>query len=87
MSNINGNFMNGAIMVASLVVGLLFARSFRDTRDRFFLLLSLAFTLLGIERLVIGASGGGSETHPSVYLIRCVAFLVIIYAVVDKNKG
>lgn len=80
-------FFGGCIMTACLVVSLLFARSYRDTRDRFFLLFSLAFGLMGIERLVLLAIGHGAfEAYPEVYLIRCSAFLMIIYAVIVKNK-
>jgi hypothetical protein len=31
-------------------------------------------------------SGGMSETYPAVYVFRLIAFLIIIYAVIDKNK-
>lgn len=80
-------FLNGATMVASFVIALFFARFFRDTRDRFFMLFAGAFFLLGVERIALEALGHQiPETHSGVYLIRCLAFLIIIYAVVDKNR-
>ena len=80
-------FISGAIMMASLVVSLLFARVYRDHRDRFFLLFSLSFLLMAIERIVLLTFGSAdSEYFAGVFLIRCVAFLIIIYAVVDKNR-
>lgn len=80
-------FMNGATMVASLVITLFFLRFYRDTRDRFFLLFSQAFFLLGVERVVLELIGRtSSETHSGVYLFRCLAFIIIIYAVIDKNR-
>lgn len=80
-------FIGGAIMSACLVVALLFARSYRNTGDKFFRQFSLAFALLAVERIVlVGMGRGPFETYPAVYLIRCSAFLIIIYAVVQKNR-
>ena len=80
-------FMNGVIATLSFVIALLFARFYRDSKDRFFGHFAAAFLLFGLERFAIYFSGGASETHPSIYLVRCVAFLVIIFAVVDKNRS
>lgn len=83
-------FFHGAIMMGCLTAALFFARFFRDTRDRFFLWFAAAFALLGVERLAIAWLLGGvttAETSPLVYLIRCVAFLLICFAVVEKNKA
>jgi hypothetical protein len=80
------SFLNGAVMVGHLVVGLLFARFYRDTGDKFFKRFSGSFVILAFERVVIMLSGGMSETYPGVYLLRLLAFATIIYAVVDKNK-
>lgn len=81
-------FINGAIMIASLIAGLLFARGYKHTRDRFFKLFSAAFVLLSIERLLmVGSAVGNLETQARIYVVRCIAFLIIIYAVIDKNKS
>ena len=81
-------FINGALMVASLIAGLLFARGYKHTRDRFFKLFSAAFVLLAMERLLmVGSVAGNLETQARIYIVRCVAFLIIIYAVIDKNKS
>jgi len=78
--------MNGMMTLSCLVIALFFYRFSRSTGDRFFQLFSTAFFVLGVERIIILLSGGTKETHASVYLMRCVAFLIIIWAVIDKNR-
>jgi hypothetical protein len=77
------------IMMGFVVASLFFARFYRDTRDRIFLLFAVSFALLGIERFVFVWSGARdrTETTPEIYLFRCVAFLLIILAVLGKNAG
>ena len=77
----------GAIGMASLVASLFFARFWRATRDRFFLFFAASFCLEGINRFAIGAYAGIAEDEPTFYLIRLAAFLLIIVAIVDKNRS
>lgn len=79
------HFLSGAIMLGSFVVAMFFWRFQAQTRDRFFGFFAVAFCLLGIERLVIEFL---LEDNPRsfVYLIRLAAFLLILYAVLDKNR-
>lgn len=79
-------FMSGAMLMACLVAGLFFLKFWRATSDCFFGLFALAFFIFALDRLVLVLSGGFNEAHPSVYLIRCLGFLLIITAVIDKNK-
>jgi hypothetical protein len=46
----------------------------------------MAFFLLAFERLVLGFLGSANEPSQWVYLIRLGAFLLIIYAIISKNK-
>jgi membrane-associated PAP2 superfamily phosphatase len=79
-------FISGAICMGYLVIALFFARFWRTTRDRLFLLFSLAFALLLMERVVKESHHLASEWVPAVYLIRLTAFGLILYAVIDKNR-
>ncbi|MEP7342530.1 MAG: DUF5985 family protein [Acidobacteriota bacterium] len=81
-----GQILLGAIAMASLVVGLLFLRSWRDTRDRFFLFFATAFAVEGLNRVVLGLSNVSEETAPYFYLVRLFSFLLILAAIVDKNR-
>ncbi len=80
-------FISGAILMACWVVGLFFFRFWRSTHDRFFAMFALAFWLLGLERVILAWLNIIDETHSSVYLIRTLAFLVIVVAVIDKNRA
>jgi hypothetical protein len=47
---------------------------------------ALAFALLGIERIVLAFGSVGGEVKPYVYLIRLLAFCLIIAAFIVKNR-
>jgi uncharacterized membrane protein HdeD (DUF308 family) len=76
----------GAIGMASLVAGLLFARFWRTTRDRFFLFFAASFGVEGVNRFLMGARRETTEAEPIYYLIRLVAFVLILVAIIDKNR-
>lgn len=80
-------FISGALMVLSLVAALFFWMSWRRTADRFFAIFALAFLLLGIERLILGILNLPEAPNVAMYLIRLVGFLLIIIAIVDKNRA
>ena len=79
-------FFSGAAALASLAVALFFLRYWRETRDRFFALFGLAFAAFGLNRFVLALLGGPSENRAALYLIRLVAFLLILIAIVEKNR-
>lgn len=80
-------FISGAIMMACWVAGLFFLRFWRGTRDRFFAMFALSFWLLALERVILLMFDPIDETRTFVYLIRSLAFLVIVLAVIDKNRA
>jgi hypothetical protein len=77
----------GAIAMASLVIGLFFLRFWKNTRDRFFLFFAAAFWLEGLNRALLGLQGSGSENEPLVYMVRLFSFVLILVAILDKNRG
>lgn len=78
--------MSGALMICCLVAGLFFLKFWRKTNDRLFKLFAFSFFLLSFERLVLGYLGSKNEPSSLVYLIRLVAFILIIFAIINKNK-
>jgi uncharacterized membrane protein HdeD (DUF308 family) len=76
----------GAIAMANLIIGLFFLRFWKKTRDRFFLFFAVAFVLEGINRVLLGLSQGSNENEPIFYLVRLLSFVLILIAIVDKNR-
>ena len=77
----------GALVMASAVIGLFFLRFWRDTRDRLFLMFSLAFWVLAANWLGLGLVVQEEEARTLFYVVRLVAFVLILVAIVDKNRA
>jgi hypothetical protein len=75
----------GAIAMGSLVIALFFLRFWRDTRDRFFLYFALSFLIEGLLRIYTSSFALGSESTPHHYLLRLLAYLLILWAIIEKN--
>ncbi len=79
--------ITGAIIMACLVAGLFFLRFWRKTHDRLFLFFAMAFWILGANRIaLIFIDEGSEDTHILIYVIRLIAFSLILYAIIDKNR-
>jgi hypothetical protein len=79
------NILTGAIVMGSLVIALFFLRFWRNTRDRLFLYFSLSFGIEAIHRLYSALANDGGEDSPLHYLVRLVAYGLIIWAILEKN--
>ena len=80
------HFLMGAITMASSVVSVFFLRFWRDTGDRLFAMFAVSFLLLGVTRLGLAMSANLSEAGTSWYWMRLAAFLLILLAIIDKNR-
>ena len=76
----------GAIAMASLVVSLFFLRYWRSTGDRFFLFFALSFFIDGMDRFLLAPSAQANDEAPMYYMVRLVAYGLILYAILDKNR-
>jgi hypothetical protein len=76
----------GAIAMASLVAALFFLRFWRDTGDRLFVIFAAAFFLLALTRIGLALSHVQQEPNTHWYWVRLVAFLLILVAIIDKNR-
>ena len=83
----SADFLVGFTAMGCFVVALFFARFWRATGDRFFAWFALAFALFGANRCVLGFLSEDNEARPALYVVRLVAFLVIVWAVIDKNRA
>ncbi|HBI67655.1 MAG TPA: hypothetical protein DDZ22_01135 [Massilia sp.] len=75
----------GAITMGSLVIALFFLRFWRDSGDRFFLYFALSFFIEGVHRLYSALHDAGGEDSPLHYLIRLLAYGLILWAILEKN--
>ena len=81
-----GPWMHGAIAMASLVASLFFYRFWCQTRDRFFLFFSASFVIATLERVLLGTAGVSPEQEPLFYLLRLATHVLIIVAIIQKNR-
>lgn len=79
--------VSGAMVMAYLTAGLFFLRFWRQTHDRLFAMFAAAFWILAIQRLALGITVETTENATWLYVIRLVAFLLILFAIIDKNRG
>lgn len=80
-------FLWGASAVASGTAGLFFLRFWRETRDRFFALFAAAFWCLTLNWIGLALTDPPDEARTLLYLVRLIAFVLIIAAIIDKNRS
>lgn len=76
----------GALAACSWVIGLFFLRFWRLNRDRLFLFFFVAFWALSLNWLWLALVPAVPETRHYGYLLRLLAFALISFAIVDKNR-
>ncbi len=79
-------FAWGLLAAGSAIAGLFFLRFWRDSRERLFAGFAGAFWILALHWVALGAVSPSEESHHPAYVLRLVAFLVLIWAIVDKNR-
>lgn len=81
-----GLVLRGALALASWVAGLFFLRFWRLSRDRLFIFFCAAFWLLAVNWLSLAVNHWVPETRHQAFLVRLLAFVLIIIGVIDKNR-
>jgi hypothetical protein len=80
------DFIAGAIMIIFAAIGLFFWRFWQKSRDRFYIMFAAAFWILALNRtLTLWSPSSIDEGLPVYYIVRLIAFLLILSAVLDKN--
>jgi membrane protein CcdC involved in cytochrome C biogenesis len=79
-------FLSGATVLACMGIALFFVRFWRSSGDRLFAIFALAFTVFAANRLILVLLSDENENTTYVYLVRLVAFVLIILAILDKNR-
>jgi len=80
-----GDVISGAIAALSLVAALFFLRFWRSSRDTFFLWFAISFGIEGLNRMAMAIMRQANEDTPVHYVVRLVSYLLILYAIVEKN--
>ena len=80
-------FLLGVIVTASLAASAFFLKFWRQTHDKLFLGFSAAFAIEGINRLAFLFLDHPSEGNPLIHTIRLFSYLLILAAIVNKNRA
>jgi len=79
-------FLQAVAATAAWLNGVFFVRYWRESRDQLFALFGVAFWLLALSWAALSLSTPEHESRPYIYGIRLLAFLLIILAIVRKNR-
>lgn len=80
-------FLLGVIVTASLVASAFFLKFWRQTRDTLFLGFSAAFAIEGVNRLALLFIEHPDEGNPIIYMVRLFSYLLILAAIINKNRA
>jgi hypothetical protein len=80
-------FLWGTLATTTWVIGLVFFRYWAETKDRFFAFFGAAFWVFCANWVALAVINPTDETRHYVYLIRLVAFVLILVAIIDKNRA
>ena len=79
-------FLRGAVAMGCVIAGLFFLRFWRDSQDRLFLQFAFAFWLLAFSFVMLGIISLATEWRVYVFVLRLVAYCLILFAIIDKNR-
>lgn len=80
-------FLLGVIVTSSLVAGAFFLKFWRKTRDLLFLGFAAAFIIEGLNRLAFLFFEQPNMGNSLVYSVRLFSFLLILGAIIHKNRA
>jgi hypothetical protein len=80
-------FLNGATAMACAVAALFFARFRGRSGDPLFAWFAVSFALLGAHWTALALTAPSYEFRPLLYGVRLAAFLLILFAIWEKNRS
>jgi hypothetical protein len=80
-------FLLGVIVTASLTAGAFFLKFWRKTHDLLFLGFAAAFIIEGINRTGFLFLEQPNEGTPLAYTVRLFSYLLILAAIIQKNRA
>ena len=79
-------FALGMISALAFVSAAFFLRFYRDTRDPLFAWFAAAFLLEGADRALFALAPNPSEADPLLYVMRAIAYSLILVGIYQKNQ-
>jgi hypothetical protein len=76
----------GIVVAEALVAALFFVRFWRQSKDRLFVYFAAAFAILAINWFLLAFVPPENEARTIIFILRLVAFVLIIVAIVEKNR-
>jgi uncharacterized protein DUF5985 len=78
-------FLLGVLATMFIAASVFFLRFWLETRDIFFLAFAASFFVEGLSQIIILFQPRPNESSPEMYLIRLLASLLILAAILKKN--
>jgi Ca2+/Na+ antiporter len=79
-------FLHGAVTMGCAIAAIFFLRFWQQSRDPLFLRFSSAFLLLAVSYLLLGTVAFATEWRVYVFVLRLLAFCLILYGIFEKNR-
>ena len=76
-------FLSGVLTMGYITAALFFLRFWRRSADRLFAWFSAAFFILAVQRVFVVLT----PDSDLVYVVRLLAFVMILVAIWDKNRA
>ena len=78
-------FLQTVAATCAGISGLFFLRFWRASRDRLFAFFCAAFWLIALSWALLALFSPQEETRPYIYVLRLLAFSLIMIGIVTKN--
>lgn len=78
--------VDGAVALGFAAAALFFRIFWKRHRDRLFFWFGWAFLLFSLNRVLVLITYATSEKTMSLYLLRLAGILIILYAILEKNR-
>jgi hypothetical protein len=78
-------FLNGAVAMACLAIGVFFARFWRESNDRLFLCVAVGFGAFAVNYAALGIVPFAHNQRVYAFVLRLVGFVAILIGVLLKN--
>ena len=79
-------FLWGALAMGCGMTAVFFLRFWTQTRDRLLLYFALAFFAFAAHWAAFGIVNPNEEARTYLYVVRLIAFVLIIVGIVEKNR-